>query len=441
MMDRIQLLRLCVIVLALVTLTQCSDDKVSLKGERLSLLDATNALTKDPDADNLSIYLPSPCTIDTWEQMGGNGAHAASHALMKAEERTVLWSENIGSGTSDQKFLLAGPVGSHGTIYTVDSEGRVQAREAQSGKVLWSFNTVPEDKSKKTHHAGGGVAVHGDKVFVSTPYGETLALERESGYEIWRSSLPYPARSAPALDGERIYVTTTNNRLVSFDATSGKEVWKHEGTAESTSLVGGAAPAIRSRVVIVPYSTGELFALRGENGHVLWTEALTSLRTLSSTSVLSQVRARPVVYKGMVIALSQGDRMMAIDFRTGKRLWDKEIGGVRTPAVTDEFIFVITNENHVVCMLRETGQVAWVKALPRYGDPEKKKKPYRWAGPTMAGGKLVIAGSNGQVLFLDPEHGEIKKTLDLSDPIMLSPIVLDGVLFLLTDKGRLVAVA
>jgi outer membrane protein assembly factor BamB len=415
-------------------LTQCHDKKTPLPGERHSLLEAVNILAKDPDADNFAIFLPEAKTITEWGQMGGNKAHCMSHGRLEGDERKVIWSESIGNGTSRDRFLLAGPVGAAGVIYTIDVEGRVQAREAKTGKLAWSYAT--ENKDKKSFHSGGGVAVKGNKVFVATPYGEMIALEKDTGFEIWRSDLPFPARSAPAVDQERVYVTTMNNRSLAFDAVTGKKVWQHEGATETTSLVGGAAPAIYGRVVFVPYSTGELFALKAENGHFLWSETLSSLRTLSSTAGVAQVRARPVIYKGMVLALAQGDRMMAIDFRTGRRLWDKEIGGIRTPAVTDEFIFALTNDHQVTCLIRETGQVAWVKELK---DPDPSKS-VRWAGPTLAGGGIVLAGSNGQVVFLNPENGDIDKTISVSDPVALSPIVLDGVLYILTDRGRLVAV-
>jgi outer membrane protein assembly factor BamB len=427
-------------LLPLMVLLQCGDSKKPLVGERHTFLESVDSLVKDADADNISIYLPTPSRVKEWSQMGCTASHGVPHGSLRDGDRKVLWTTSIGSGTDGHRFLLSSPVVADGVVYTIDSEGRVQAHKADTGKLKWSFATEPKDTKDVSYHAGGGIGVHGDKVYVATPYGEALALEKTIGFEIWRSPLVYPARSAPTIDGERIYVSTTNNRLVALDARTGVQVWQHEGTAETTSFVGGAAPAANARVVVAPYSTGELFALRAENGHVLWTEALSSLRTLSSTSVLSQIRARPVIYQSMVIALSQGDRMMAIDFRTGRRLWDKEIGGVHTPAVTDEFIFVITNENHIACLMRDTGQVAWVQNLPRYAKPEDKKNPYRWAGPILAGGFLVATGSNGQVLFLDPTTGETKTTLSLSDAISLSPIVVEETLYFLTDRGRLIAV-
>ncbi len=433
-------LRSLLAVLPLAFLVQCGDNKKPLEGERVTLLEATDTLTRDPDADNISIYLPTPTRNTQWSEMGANPEHVVPHGALKEGERKIRWSTSIGSGTDKHRFLLSTPIVAEGVIYTIDADGRVQARKTDTGDLIWSFVTEPKNVQDNAYHAGGGIAIHGDKVYASTPYGETLALEKTKGFEIWRSPLIYPARSAPTVDGERVYIATTNNRLLAVDAVTGVQVWQHEGTVETTSFVGGASPAVHNRVVVVPYSTGELLALRAENGHVLWAEALNPLRTLSSTAVLSQIRARPVIYKSMVIALSQGERMMAIDFRTGRRLWDKEIGGVRTPAVTDEFIFVITNESRVTCLLRETGQVAWVQQLPRYAKPQDKKDPYRWAGPILAGGFLVITGSNGQVLFLNPETGETTKTLSLSDPISLSAIVAEETLYVLTDRGRLVAV-
>ncbi|MBM3610418.1 MAG: hypothetical protein FJX18_02695 [Alphaproteobacteria bacterium] len=420
----------------LFVLTQCQDKKIPLTGQRHCLLEVENNLEKDPEADNFTVFLSNPRSITEWGQMGGNKAHSMSPALLNDGERKILWSESIGSGTSRDRFLLAGPVASGTTIYTIDTEGRVQARDVKTGKLQWSFASQPKEKDKKPYHPGGGVAVKGDKLFVASPYNELIALEKDSGYEIWRSTLAFPARSAPAVDRERVYVTTMNNRTLSFDGITGTVIWQHEGAADTTSLIGGASPAVYARVVFVPYSTGELFALKAENGHFLWSETLSSLRTLSSTSSVSQVRARPLVYKGMVIALAQGDRMMAIDFRTGRRLWDKEIGGIRTPVVTDEFIFALTNHQKMVCLLRETGQIVWVKDL-KDKDPSKN---LRWGGPVLAGNSIVLGGTNGQIAFLNPENGDTTKTVSVSDPVALSPIVLDGILYVLTERGRLVAI-
>lgn len=423
----------------MMALTQCSDKKEPLVGERHPVLEATDMLERDPDADQFSVELSAPQNVTEWGQMGGNVTHAMPPATLKGKNRKVLWDTSIGEGSTSEAFLLSSPVAAGGYIFTVDVRGYVEARHAITGDLRWSFNTRNRAINPHHHHSGGGIAIAGDKVFIASPYGEVIALEESLGYEIWRAPLPYSARSSPAVDGERVYVTTSNNQVVAFDAVTGTSLWHHEGAAESTSLVGGATPAIYDRVVFVPYATGELFALKAENGHVLWNETLTPLRTLRSTAAVAQIRALPVAYKSVIFAVSQGDRMMAVNFRTGRRLWDRELGGIASPAVIDEFIFMITNNDQLVCLLRETGQVVWVQSLGIY-ESTVDKRVHRWSGPLLAEGHLVVAGVNGEILFLRPTDGSLAEKIVLSDPIKLSPIIYEGILYVLTDRGRLVAI-
>lgn len=432
------LIKYFVCCLALVTLTHCGKNKDRLEGNREAFLEMETTIVPDPDAENFNIELDDPYNIEDWPQMGGNGAHSMPNAEVRDLNQT-LWTESIGSGSSSQKFLLGGPVIKNDTLYTIDAEGTVQARDIKTGKLRWKVSSKNKNKSKP-YRPGGGVAVDDKRVYIASPYSEALAMDAETGFIYWRTPMLNPARSAPAIDNTRVYILTNNNRVVAFDVVTGEKVWEHEGTPEALGLIGGAAPAVHDHVVFAPYSTGELFALKAENGHPLWVEALTTEKSMSSVSMLSQIRARPVVYKNTVIATAQNGRTVALDYRTGNRIWAKDFGGTHTPAVNSEFIFLVTNENVVLGIVRETGQIAWVTELNRFEDPEKKKKPILWAGPVLADNKLFLVSSDNNLITLNPENGEIAREMDLPGSALLSPIIVDKVMYILLDNGKLIAI-
>jgi outer membrane protein assembly factor BamB len=424
--------------LVLFSLTQCGKNKERLEGNREAFLEVETTIVPDPDAENFNIELEDTYNINDWPQMGGNGAHSMPNAVV-GDVNKVLWKETIGSGSSAKRFLLGGPVIKNGILYTIDAEGMVQARDGKTGKLKWKINTKAR-KSKKPYRPGGGVAAGNKRLYVASPFSEVLAIDVETGFIYWRTPILNPARSAPAVDNNRVYVLTNNNRVLSFDVQTGEKVWEHEGTPEALGLIGGAAPAVYNHVVFAPYSTGELYALKAENGHPLWAETLTTEKSMSSVSMLSQIRARPVVYKNTVIATSQNGRTVALDYRTGNRLWAKDFGGTHTPVVNAEFIFLITNENVVLGIVRETGQIAWVTELNRYEDPEKKKKPILWAGPVLADNKLFLVSSDKNLITLNPENGEILREMDLPGSALLSPIIADKIMYILLDSGTLIAI-
>ena len=79
---------------------------------------------------------------------------------------------------------------------------------------------------------------------------------------------------------------------------------------------------------------------------------------------LADIRGRPVIDRGRVFAVSHSGRMAAIDLRTGDRVWEQEIGSSHSPWVAGDYVFVLANDNELVCLTRDEGKVRWVRQLP-----------------------------------------------------------------------------
>jgi outer membrane protein assembly factor BamB len=82
--------------------------------------------------------------------------------------------------------------------------------------------------------------------------------------------------------------------------------------------------------------------------------------------------------------------------------------------------------------------VKWVTPLTQYED-EKKRRPVLWAGPVLAGDRLILAGSNGALINVNPTDGAFQSQVDVKDGISFQPVVANNTLYLLTDSGRLIA--
>src|SRR5690606_24108716 len=127
---------------------------------------------------------------------------------------------------------------------------------------------------------------------------------------------------------------------------------------------------------------------------VAWSENLAAYRRTTGLAGLADIRGLPVIDKGVVIAISFGGLMTAIDERTGDPIWQREFGGSETPWVAGNHVFVLSSENELVAMGRDNGVIRWVTQLPRYGNEDKRRDPLYWTGPVLAGGRLIAVGSN-----------------------------------------------
>ncbi|MDJ0610675.1 MAG: PQQ-binding-like beta-propeller repeat protein [Kiloniellales bacterium] len=407
-----------------------------LPGERISVLALDQRIEPDPGLDQLEIRLPRPYVNGAWSQAGGVPSHAMQH-LALGESLEVVWRSSIGTGNDYDHYLLAQPLVVRNTVFTMDAQELVRAFSVEDGDLLWEADL--EDDIEDEGYFGGGLAFDNGVLYVTTGFGMVYALDADTGERRWAQDLPGPMRAAPTVAGGRVFATTVDNQLFALDVRDGRRIWQHSGLEETTRLLGSASPAVAGSSVVVPYSSGEIYALLAENGRVLWDDNLSAVNRIDPVADLGQIRGLPVIDRGVVLAISHSGRMVAIELRRGARAWEAELGGVQMPWVAGNFIYLVTNETQVVCILRRNGGIRWVQALPRFEDEEDKEGPIQWFGPVLAGNRLVLAGSNREVVWLSPYTGEILERGSLPSSPVVTPVVAQRTLYFLTEGAQLIA--
>ena len=412
------------------------DLKAPLPGERISVLKYQRSLNPDPEFSVMDILLPAPSANVNWPQAGGYASHAMHHVEI-GESINFAWSSDIGAGADDEVRLIGSPIIAAGRVYAMDTASNVSAFDVKTGKQLWRASLTPDEEDDD--HISGGLAFEDGKVYVTTGFAQVIALNAGSGKVIWRTSLPGPMRSAPTVRGGRVFAITVDSRLYALNGATGDEIWNYIGIAEIASLLGGASPAVDSGVVVAPFPSGELVALKVENGHVLWTVSLLTTRRTDVVSTLAHIRGRPIIDRGQVFAISHGGMMVSIDLRSGRRIWDKEIGGLSNPWVAGDYIFLLTNDAEVAAISRKSGSIHWVQTLPQFEDPKTKDYPIVWNGPILASDRLLVASSLGEVYSISPYDGRIMGSVKMPSGISVPPVIAGRSVYFLADNASLVA--
>ena len=413
-----------------------SAKEIPLPGERISVTSFHRALRPDPRITDLNVRLPRPYVNEDWPQAGGHPTHAMHHLVLE-ESPSQAWRVSAGVGAGDLLRLTAVPVVAAQRVYVLDSEGNVAAHRVDNGRRIWRYNIVPEGEERGA--LGGGLAYDRGILYLATGYGEAIALLAENGAEVWRSSIGVPLRGAPTVANQRFFTVSYDNQLYALNVEDGSIDWSHIGIAEDAGIIGAASPAVDGDVVVAPYSSGELVALRVENGRILWTDSLTRTGRSTALAELNDINGSPIIDRDMVIAVGHAGRMIAIDLRSGARLWEQDIGSIQTPWVAGDFVFILTTEAEIVCLVRNSGRIRWVQQLPRYEDEERRVDAIDWSGPVLASDRLIVVSSEGDGVAISPYSGNVMGKISLPDGSSLSPIVANGTIYVLTDDGDLVA--
>ena len=425
-------------------------------GQRIPVLATATEIEADPLLAAIPVTVPAPTANGDWAQPGGNASKSMGHVAL-GEAPARAWSVSIGNGNSFRTRLVAEPVVAQGRVYTIDTLARVRAFDIQTGAQVWEHQ-VRGPNSPNEALFGGGVTFDNGRVYATNGAGDAAALDAATGNRIWMVKPGGPLRGAPTVAADTVYALSQDSQLYALNAANGEARWTGAGSFELAGVFGSAAPAFAQSTLVAGYSSGELTAYRYENGQVVWQDALARTGITTTVGTLSDIDADPVIDQGRVFAIGQGGRMVAVELITGQRAWEINIGGLSTPWVAGDWVFVVTDRAQLLAIARSSGRIRWVSQLQGFRRPPERREPSRgdiaagrtgtvrpgvdpiyWRGPVLAGNRLVLAGSNGNIVFASPVDGTVQTTVQHRTPISLPPVVAGNTLLILDDEGRLTA--
>ena len=158
---------------------------------------------------------------------------------------------------------------------------------------------------------------------------------------LWRRDLGLPILNAPVVNGGRIFLSTHNNHFYTLAEADGRVLWEHPAIEEPAGILASSSVAVAGEVVIAPFSSGEIFAFRVDNGQSSWSDVLSRTGHVTQLSEIDAIAGRPVIDRDMVFAISQSGVIVGINLSTGERVWSKQIGGVQTPWVAGDYVYVV----------------------------------------------------------------------------------------------------
>ncbi|HET7086376.1 MAG TPA: PQQ-binding-like beta-propeller repeat protein [Rhizomicrobium sp.] len=456
---------LCLVVAASLLLGGCSvldevgswfstsGKKSNLRGVRIPVMSLDSDLKPDPTVAATPVQLPPPYRNPEWPQPGGYASNAMYHLAAPGRLRK-LWSQDAGKGNDIDSHLTSAPVVGGGLIYALDAEAHIYVFRAGDGHPVWDRRLAPKNGTDwptlwgllgkrntfdPVQGMGGGVAYEEGRIYVTSGFGVVRCLDAKTGRDIWEKNLGMPIVNAPVVNGGRIFVSTHDNHFYALAESDGRTLWDNQGITESAGILASTNAAVSGETVIAPYTSGEIFALRVQNGQVGWSDVLSRTGHVTALSALDDIAGRPVIDRGVVYAISQSGLMAAFSVNTGERLWSRDIGGIQTPWAAGDFVYVVDNNARLICLTRKEGRVRWIHQLPQYEDPDNKKDPIIWAGPVLVSDRLIAVSSNGYAESISPYDGKLQGRVEIPDGTTIAPVVANGILYLYTSDAELVA--
>lgn len=430
-------------------LAACAPKPLILKGPRFDARTPLDEVMKDADKPNAPsqtdavasraepIRLPGALDNADWPQRMGGPQHLLGQ-LALGGNLSEVWEAPIGLPNDKRHSITAAPVVAGGRIYTIDSRANVAATST-AGARLWSTDTTPAG-ALPNEATGGGLAYADGKLFVATGFGDLKALDAATGRVLWTQRFHAAVSGTPTVEAGVVYIVTRDSNAYAISAADGKIRWQQDGTETLAGIPGAAGPALSARFAIMPYPSGELVGLLKPGGAQIWATTIAGQRLGQGYAAINDITGDPVVAGDRVYVGNAAGAVMALELNTGNQIWSSP-NGVTSPVwVAGGSVFLVSDQGKIIRLDAATGDPVWVSQLPFYvpvKKPKNRRDIYANYGPILAGGRLLVATSAGQILSFDPVSGAALGAVSLPSGAASEPVVAGRTLYLVTQDGKL----
>ncbi len=210
----------------------------------------------------------------------------------------------------------------------------------------------------------------------------------------------------PKVVDERVYVADRDGSVWTYELDSGKKVWRSK-----TGIAISAGPGVGEELVLVGSSEAELAALSADSGEERW-----------RTTVSSEVLSVPQVYEDVVIVQTVDGNIAGLNAQTGDRLWiyDRSapvltLRGTSTPLVEDGLVLAGFSSGKLTVLEIESGRQVWEAAVAvSRGRSELQRIVDIDADPVVKDGVLYVASYQGSLVAISLRDGRQIWNRDMS---------------------------
>jgi outer membrane protein assembly factor BamB len=339
------------------------------------------------------IFLTSYSGYGVDENDPGDPQNLVRHLLcLDRREGKILWSTDVPARLPEEEFGRRLALHGYASSTPATDGQRVYAFFGKSGVMAFDFAGKPlwtADVGKGTHQWGSSNSplLYHNLVIVnaSVESGSLVALDKQSGSEVWRAKGMNASWNTPILvdtkDGRQELVVSVRGKILGFDPASGEQLWSCDGIEDYV------CPSVVAE-------DGVVYAIGGRR----------------NTAVAVRVGGRG-------------------DVTETHRVWKAAAGSnVSSPVIYHGHLYWVSEQGIAYCLKADSGEIVY---------RERLNTGLVYSSATVADGKLYIATreKGTYVLAAKPKFEVLAHNTLADDSIFNgSPVVSDGQLLLRSDR-------
>jgi outer membrane protein assembly factor BamB len=346
---------------------------------------------------------------ENWSIFRGNPSLSGFTNASLPDNPQLLWT------FKSDAMTRSSPVVYNQVAYWSSRRGRIFGVNIEGKQVFdYSFETAVDAIPM----------IHDSVLYIGRIDGKLSAVSLAKQDTLWNFEAMGQIAASPnriRLDGKEIIVVGSyDNYLYCIDAGGGEEISRFE----SGNYINGAV------------ALSQNFAVYGGcDGWIRVIDLASGVQT-DSLEVDTYVPASPAIHNDWCYIADHSGNVYEIKLDKGKIASSKKImepqdessAFVSVPAVSDEMVYVVSDDRHLYAINRRDGAVTWKYLLK--GDTGE-------SSPVVCKDKVLVCTRSGIVSIHDAKTGNLLWEYDTGEQIFASPAVVNGYFYILTFRGTL----
>ncbi len=431
--------------MATLLLTGCADNKLTLTGQRqvIDIASIDDVRASDSKLVGGGYSLTQPVTNQEWRSASGGNDRRPPHAR-GGEQNKIAFYIKIGAGTGksalypardkdgDEKpetprgeanIVNIAPIVADNKIFAIDSRYQITVldwqKDSDQPKVKWRY--LLSEANNYLAATGGGMAFANaggpdgktPLLVVTTGFGKVYGFNANTGDVVFQQNLISPIKNAAAITDSLAIVKTIDGSVYGLSLRDGRRVWQNNslladgGTIDAIGFKGGSAPTASAGRVWTGFLSGNVMALNGASGNILWQDG-TMKFSIGDSNRYREIIGNMMLDGGVIYAFSFGSDAIAFRADGGGKLWRKRLATIENPTMNNQTIFIIDSDYNLKAINKATGNLFWSRILEKYQYPGTRTLTLvDWHGPLLVSKRLFLANNIGQYMFVNALNGNM----------------------------------
>lgn len=248
----------------------------------------------------------------------------------------IVWQFKTASQPQG-KGILSSPVAHNGTVYFGAYDGNVYAFDAKTGNLRWKYSDADWIGSSPAVAPNLGLLFIGLEFSLWRKRGGIVALDMQTGREVWRASHQALTHGSPLYiqEEDMVVIGSNDHTLYAYDARTGVLRWVYvtQGDIKTTPAYDP-----KRRAVLFASMDWRLYGISAVNG-----------KPIAAFEAGAGMYSIPLIDGDTVYIASLDKKLYALDMDTFEPRWVYETAGriFSSPVIADGSVWIGSNDGRL----------------------------------------------------------------------------------------------